>query len=216
MMLHLLHGPAINSSRNKLWQLRSKFLADNVTVFEKGQDLGVILTCLSSQSIFDGERLVILENPPEDFTNYPLAYATYSLVLWFDHEVSEKKPVFEWLKKSKGQMLFFPEGKEVSVFPFLDYLVMGDKKAFLEIEKLKKAGFDIHYLITMTFYLLRNLIATPKNAPQFVKDKLEKQRKSFTQNKVINLYRNVLEIDFKLKSGLMEKDHAEFSLVNLF
>ena len=119
-------------------------------------------------------------------------------------------------KNRNGQILFFPESKEVSVFPFLDYLVSRDKKAFLEIEKLKMAGFDIHYFITMVFYLLRNLVATPKNAKSFIKEKLIRQRKNFTQGKITNLYNDILEIDFKIKSGLLEKSQAEFSLVNKF
>lgn len=216
MKLHLLHGSAINISRSKLLQLKGQFSQDNVMVFEKGQDLETILTNLTSQSLFDGERLIIAENPPEDFTDYSLLPIPYTLIFWFDHQVSEKKPILDWVRKSKGQILFFPEQREVSVFPFLDYLAKRDKKAFLEIEKLKKGGFDIHYLITMVFYLLRNLTAAPKNAPLFVKQKLERQRKNFSNEKITDLYKDILEIDFKIKSGLLENSQAEFLLVNLF
>ena len=89
-------------------------------------------------------------------------------------------------------------------------------KAFLEIKKLKMAGFDIYYIMTMVFYLLRNLVASPKNAPDFVKQKLMRQRKNFNLERLIFLYKEVLQIDFKLKSGLIEVEQAEFSLVNLF
>ncbi|MBI2338144.1 hypothetical protein HYU95_03075 [Candidatus Daviesbacteria bacterium] len=68
----------------------------------------------------------------------------------------------------------------------------------------------------MSFYLLRNLAVTSKKAPQFVKDKLQRQRKNFSLEKVISLYKEVLEIDFKIKSGLLEKPQAEFLLVNKF
>lgn len=191
--------------------MRSKFPPDNVMVFEKGEDISIILTNLQSQSLFDRERLVILENPLEDLTFD--SSDSLTLILWFDHEIAEKKPVFEWVKKSKGEILFFPASKETSIFPLLDYLAAGDKKAFLEIEKSK---FDIHYIITMVFYLLRNLTATPKNAPLFVRQKLERQRKNFSLDKLKKLYQDILEIDFKLKSGLLEKDQAQFLLVNLF
>lgn len=132
-----------------------------------------------------------------------------SLILWFDYEVDTKKwPRFE--------PLFFPEAKEVSVFPFLDFLVAKDQKAFLEMEKLKTAGFDIHYCLTMVFYLLRNLIVTPKNAPDFVKKKLIRQRAEFDREKITRLYKDILEIDFKMKSGFLEKPQAEFLLINRF
>lgn len=209
MMQLLLHGPAIKASRIKLQELRKKFKQDSVVVYEEGTDLQTIKTALSSQSLFAGEQLIILENPPEDFFTCNLSSVTCNLALWFDHEVDIKKwPGFE--------VLFFPEAKEVSVFPFLDLLAGKDVKAFLELQKLKNAGFDIYYILTMVFYLLRSLAVTPKNAPDFVKRKLEKQRINFSNQKIKELYKEMLEIDFKIKSGLLEKPQAEFLLINKF
>lgn len=216
MKLLLLHGNAKIASRKKLIELKQKFDQNSVVVFEEGTDLQTILGSISTPSLFSDERLIILENPPEDFLNYTLNPVPYTLILWFDHEVNSKKPILGFVKKEKGEILFFPEGKEISVFPFLDLLATKDKKAFLELKKLKDAGFDIQYFITMVFYLLRNLAMTPKNAPLFVKQKLERQRKNFDLEKIKNLYKEVLEIDFKIKSGLLEKDQAEFLLVNKF
>lgn len=218
MTLLLLHGSATNASRKRLQELKKKFDPDNIVVFEEGTDLQIIKGSLLTSPIFSDQQLIILENPPEgltDYTLYPAPYVSaesgkassaYTLILWFDHEVDAKKwPGFE--------PLFFPEAKEISVFPFLDYLASKDKRALLEIEKLKQAGFDIHYCLTMVFYLLRNLIATPKNAPDFVKRKLIKQRAEFDREKITRLYKDILEIDFKIKSGLLEKPQAEFLLV---
>lgn len=205
----LLHGPAIEASRRKLWEERKKFDPDNVVVFEEGTDLQVIKASLMTSPLFSDQQLIILENPPEGFLNYTLYPKPYTLILWFDHEIDIKKwPGFEYL--------FFPESKEISVFPFLDFLAGKDKKAFLEAEKLKKANFDVHYFITMVFYLLRNLVVTPANAPDFVKKKLIRQRAGFSEEKITGLYRDILEIDFKIKSGLLEKDQAEFLLINKF
>ncbi len=212
----LLHGTAKVASRNKLLSVKEKFDQNNIVVFEEGSDLQTMLGSLATASLFSEERLIILENPPEDFTFDSLTLNdSLTLILWFDHEVSAKKPITEWAKKN-GQIFFFPEAKEVSVFPFLDCLATKDKKAFLELNKLKNAGFDIQYFITMVFYLLRNLLVTPKNAPQFVKDKLQRQRKNFDKEKITNLYKEIIEIDFKIKSGLLEKSQAEFLLVNKF
>lgn len=209
MTLLLLHGSAKAASRKKLIELKQKFDQNNVVVFEEGTGVQTILGSLSTAPLFSEQRLIVLENPPEDFSNYTLYHIPYTLILWFDHQVDTKKwPGFEYL--------FFPEAKEVSVFPFLDCLAEGSNKAFLEIAKLKNAGFDIQYFLTMVFYLLRNLAVTPKNAPQFVKDKLQRQRRNFSLEKVTKLYKEILEIDFKIKSGLLEKDQAEFLLINKF
>lgn len=217
MKLVLLHGSAINASRIKLQELKNKNHPDNVLVFAKGESVETVLINLQSVSLFEGERLIAWENPPEDLS-FDLSRVTsqLSFVLWFDHEISEKKPVMQWFKQNNGQILYFPEAKEPSVFPFLDLLAAKDKKAFLELTKLKSVGFDTYYFITMVFYLLRNLAVTPKNAPQFVRDKLQRQRRDFDREQIIKLYKTVLEIDFKIKSGLLEKEQADFILVNMF
>lgn len=212
--LLLLHGPAVNNSRVKLSALRQKFDTNNVIIFDEGAKIDEILGNLNTFSLFPEEKIFILENPSEDFINYPQISNT--IILWFDHTVTEKKPIMEWVKNVKGEVLFFPESKEISVFPLLDYLANKDQKAFLEIQKLKNGGFDIFYFLTMTFYLLRNLVFTPKNAPTFVRQKLDKQRSNFDLEKIKRLYKEILEIDFKLKSGLLEQKQAEFLLVNKF
>lgn len=211
----LLHGAAIKQSRIKLQELKSKFHPDNVVVFDKGEDVENILVSLNSESLFGGERLIILENPSENLVlNSELLTQHSSFIIWFDHDIS-KKPIFEWFEKN-GQVIFFPDAKERTIFPFLDMLASGESKAFLELEKLKEGGLETQYFITMVFYLLRNLAVTPKNAPSFVKQKLQKQRKNFDMEKVQKIYKNILEIDFKIKSGLLETNQAEFMLINQF
>ncbi len=215
MKLLLLHGPAISVSRTKLVSFKKDFDSSDIVTYEEGSNMGEVGGSLATLPLLSNERLIILENPPEDFANYQLPTANCQLILWFDHELTEKKPIMEWVKKN-GQVLFFPEGKEISICPFLYYLGNKDKKALLELDKLKKAGYDHQYFITMIFYLLRNLIATPKAAKEFVKKKNEKMRANFKAGELINLYQSVLEIDFKIKSGLLETNQAEFLLINKF
>lgn len=203
----LLYGPAKTSSRKKLSDIKSGFDLHNTTVFEKGADPKDILENLVTISMFVGDRLVVLENPNEEFlTNPVLNNSQAALVVWFDKELKKLPP--NW------QILFFPEAKEVSIFPLLDLLAAGKKEAFLELRKLK--NLDTQYLITMIFYLLRSLVATPKNAPSFVRNKLAKQRARFKEGELAALYRFVLEVDFKIKSGLLENDQADFLLINRF
>lgn len=217
MKLHLLHGPARVASRSKLLDLKQKFDPNNVVVFEDSVNNQEISASLATLPMFADERVIILENPDENFVFDSSPVTNYSsLILWFDHELSDKNSILKWAKDSQGEIAFFPESKEISVFPFLDLLAAGNMKAFLEMKKLKDAGYDIFYFNTMVIYLLRNLINTPKNAPYFVLDKLKRQRTRLNQKKVTNLYKDILEIDFKLKSGLIELQQAEFFLVNKF
>ena len=98
----------------------------------------------------------------------------------------------------------------------MDKLAFGDKDAFLELKRLKSAGYDSQYIITMILYLLRSLTAPPIKAPAFVMDKLKKQRVNFSQERFVNLYRSVLEVDFKIKKGLLELKQADFIVVSKF
>lgn len=217
MKLLLLHGSARIASRYKLLEIKQKFDQNNVVVFEEGADILDIKNNLSATSFFLQERLVILENPEEGFQSSAFSLqSNITLIIWFDKALPEKNKLLNFVKDAGGQVLFFPEGREVSVFLFLDLLANKDSRAFLELAKLKNANFEIQYFITMVFYLLRNLVATPKNAPPFVREKLERQRKNFNLEKIKNLYKNILEIDFKIKSGLLDVTQAEFLLVGRF
>lgn len=224
MKLLLLHGAGIISSRKRLIDVKDKFDQNSVLVYGEGSDIENIKDNLAATSLFSNDRLVILENPSEDFALDSSLITNYlTLIFWFDHEISDKKPIISWVKEFKGQILYFPESKEISVFPFLDYLADGNKKAFLELRNLKNTvlpvgrhPFDVFYFITMVFYLLRSLVAIPKNAPQFVRNKLLKQRTRFEKGDLKNLYKDILGIEFKIKSGLLEKDQAEFLIVNKF
>lgn len=214
MKLLLLHGSGISSSRKKLLELKQKFDPGSVITFDPSaqwpaQDPGQIMASLQTMSMFGEERLVIIENPSVDLVLdlSPLT-SHLSLILWFDHEIDPKK-------YPKAEVLFFPEGREISVFPFLDLLANKNPEAFLEMDKLKKA-YDSQYVITMVFYLLRSLVYLPAKSSEWVKKKAARQRANFTDEDIKNLYKFILEVDFKVKSGLMEPSQAEFLLVHRF
>ena len=184
MKLLLLHGPGITSSRKKLISIKKKFTENNVVSFEKGVSLSDVLASLQTISMFEEERLIIWENPSEEFVSDSLLithYSSLTLIFWYDHELKKLPDGKEW------EIFYFPEAKEISVFPFLDLLATKNSKAYLELDNLKKSGMDAQYIITMVFYLLRSLSVIPKNAPEFVKKKLVKQRENFSSDTVKDL-----------------------------
>ncbi|MBI2600630.1 hypothetical protein HYW42_01640 [Candidatus Daviesbacteria bacterium] len=209
----LLHGSAINTSRKKLSEIRQKF--EDITTFGKNTSFQELVGSLMTVPLLSEQRLIILENPPEDFEFGDIGTQTF-LAIWFDHEVSEKKKIIIWAKQN-AHVFYFPPEKEITIFPFLDLLANKDKKAFVQIEKLKESkDFDSFYFLTMSFYLLRNLTTDSKAMPVFVKQKLEKQRKNFSKKEIKKIYKQILEIEYKLKNGLMEQDQAEFLLIYSF
>ena len=206
----LLHGAGLASSRNKLTSLKEGFEANNVVVFESTSNVTDVLGEISTLPLITEERLIIWENPPKDI-NFPKAEnPNLTLIYWFDVEIDTKN-------YSNAQIFFFPEEKEASVFPLLDLLGNRNRSAFLELEKRNRTSpNDTQYILTMVFYLLRSLVMTPKKASDFVKRKNETMRKNFSKEEVINLYKKVLEIDFKIKQGLLDIPQAEFTLVSQF
>ena len=75
-MIILLHGPAITSSRKKLLEIKKKFDENSVVVFDPSASSGQVMANLQTVSIFEGERLIIWENPPDEvvkeFSSYTL------------------------------------------------------------------------------------------------------------------------------------------------
>lgn len=215
MKLHLLHGPGKVTSRNKLLELKSKFTGE-VVVFEKGEDINKVMDSIATLPLLTTSRMIIWENPAEDIKLDVKKLADdLTLVLWFDHEVSQNKQLLKSVKEGDGTILLFPEQKEVSVFPFLDELGSRNKQAFLKLDKLKDDQKDTQYLITMVFYLLRSL-ANPPTTPPFVAQKVKKQQANFTDQELVDLYKFVIKTDFKIKKGLLDPDQAEFLIVNKF
>lgn len=211
MKVLVLHGSGINSSRSKLLEIKQKFDPNNIVTFDPSASSGQVMAALQTMPMFGEEHLIIVENPPDDLLlNFPLHTSHLPLlILWFDHEIDPKK--------FKGaEILFFPEAKETSVFPFLDKLAEKNPNAFIDLEKLKKSGLDTQYFITMIFYLLRSLIYQPKNMHPFARQKAQKQSKNFSRDEIISLYKYILDLDFKIKNGLMEPEHGEFLLINRF
>lgn len=211
MNLHLLHGAGLTNSRKKLIDLKMKFDPNNVVVFDNGAKVEDVLGELVTIPLLEEDKLIIWENPSEGFVPDSLLIALNStLILWFDHEIDPKD-------YPNAKIFFFSEEKEASIFPFLDYLGARDKNAYLELEKRNKTSpNDTQYILTMVFYLLRNLVVTPKKAVDFIRSKNARMRSKFSPQELVSLYKSILEIDFKIKNGLLEIPQAEFSLVNLF
>lgn len=217
MKVLLLHGPGEVGSRKKLIEIKEKFDPGSILTYESGVSEKEIFDNFSQISLFGGSRLTVLEDPPETLTLENVkALDDMTLVIWSSKELGQKTQLYKSLANFSPQILFFPEGKEISVFPFLDNLAEGKKEAFLEAKKLVEAGFEFHYLITMVFYLLRTMIAVPKNAPIFVQKKVSRQRQRFPMERITEIYEFLLELNCKVNGGVVESSQAQFLMINKF
>ncbi len=217
MKLLLLHGPGIINSRKQLNIIKQQFEQDAISIWEDKFNVQDLASDLLTPSLFITKRLVVIENPQADIDLEQLPNVEeLTLVFWFEKELTPKSKIIAFFKSHQGEIKYFPEKQESSIFPFLDSLGNRDKTAFIELAKLKKQNIEFQYLITMVYYLLRNLINIPVNSPPFVRKKLESQKRNFSDLELVDLYRFILQIDFKFKSGLIDKDQSEYAMVKQF
>jgi DNA polymerase III delta subunit len=206
MNLILIHGNAPVAILNAIATIKKNF--DPTAIVEvngKNANFDQVVINLSTPQFFSEKRLVVLENFEEavDLQKLP-SEEELTIVL----KVAKALPANSKLLKSalalKAKVQNFSEKDEVSVFPFLDSLAEKNKKSFVQLEELLDK-YGSQYVLTMIFFMLRRFIQTPKNLPSFVLQKMEKQKKNFTMEKIKQLYKEGLETDFKIKSGLAEE-----------
>lgn len=202
MKLYIFHGVGARALSQKISSLKTDF--DPLTITElnsKEIDWSEAKIMLASQSLFQSKRLVILE----DFTEAQVSEISDDPGLSVILKFSKTLPASSQLLKTPGaSVINFTENSEQSVFPFLDKLAEKNPQALVELDSLYQE-YGAQYLLTMMAYLLRRMVQTPKNLPPFVMKKLSKQKQFFPIERLVKLYRAVLETDFKIKSGLMEE-----------
>lgn len=206
MKVLLLHGVGIEALFKKLDQLKSEF--QNLEIRQligKETNLKNLQVEVSSGLLFSDQRLIIIESPDPtwDISEFK-ADEGVCLVFYAVKTIQERSNLVSSIKRLNGQILNFGERDEISIFPFLDLLVEQNPKVLEEFKKFYDQ-YGGQYILTMIYYQLRKLISPGKNLPPFVLKKIHKQRELFTEVKIKQLYKECLEYDFKLKSGLIDE-----------
>lgn len=215
-MIKILHGQDTVKSRQELEKI--KVWAKNLECITlNGQKLTLtdFKQALESKSLFANDRLVILENflsakkskEKEQIIDYLCdEKVLVSLVFWEDEEIS------------KSTLRLFPQA-ELSIFKldpflfrFLDVLAPDNAeiliKLFRQCVVLEEVNF-IFYMLVRQFRLLLFLktggntgLDEVDRLAEWQKSKLIKQAQLFDQDKLLQIYRQLLEIDYREKTGL--------------
>lgn len=217
MKITLLCGAGINSLLNKLSEIKGRYSTLEILELEgRDLDLNRLTLEVGSGGLFSKRRLLIIRNLDAKINFESIAQdENLHLVLIFNKTFNSESGILKWVKGRGGEIFAFNEGDERSIFPFLDLLAMKDLRALVEFESLYQK-FGGQYLLTMVFYLLRKYILPAKKMPDWVVKKQVSQRASFTPERINNLYRECLEADFKIKSGLMDEKIGLTLLLNKF
>lgn len=214
MNLIILHGNGIVSLSQKLSQIKKDFDPQSIQILS-GKDLEFekAVIWLSTPQLFSEKRLIVLEDfETVDLEKLPEEEGL-TIVLKIPKSLAVNSVILKSAIKLKGQIFQFNEKDEKIIFPFLDNLAEKNLKALGEVDKLI-SEYGGQYILTMLFYLFRRLILKPKKLPDFVLKKIERQQRNFDTEQIKYFYKQSLETDFKIKSGLVQEKLGITLLVN--
>lgn len=201
----LLIGPGESGKRAYLQKLKKELDSNQVSLIDlKSQSLKDLENSLISQSLFDnGKRLVVVENLPKNFDLDSLHSDDDNLALVFV-VTGESAALFKAAKQLKYQILEFAGEKELTAFAYLDALLEGKVESLTELSKLLET-FGGLYVISMIYYgLRRNFLPLP--APQFVQNKIRRQKSRFKLEDWTKLYFQTLTAESQIKTGLGQEN----------
>lgn len=202
MKLVLIHGNFQPGVLKKVAEVKTGF--DPLAITESFEDDPGFN--FSSPSLFSDKRLVILENPDIKMLEESLSQSNPNLTVLvkFSKALEKSSTILKKVIEAKGEVFSFEETSQTSIFPFLDMLGSLNMRAYAEFEK-NYTEFGGQYILSMLAYFLRRMVQKPKTASDFMRQKIEAQKKNFSLEKITRLYKEVIETDFKIKQGLIEE-----------
>lgn len=206
MKIILLSGPGEIGKRNEILKLKKQFSPDCVITCDlQEKSLEDLKIALSSNLLFaTGPRLLVVENVTDQINLQTLAVSDPDLTLLLKADsLKSDSSLLTSAKKLRAKIFLFEGEKELSAFPFLDYLIEKRKQAFLELEKLLKE-YGSMYVLVMIYYLLRrNILPLPQN--EFARRKIQAQKQKYQLSDFENFYKLALILEFSIKSGALEE-----------
>lgn len=213
----LIYGEEIVKSRQQLDLIKSQHQgAEILNLDGKRINLSEIKQALESQSLLSSSRLVILENlsgnkKSAEILDYLKTYEFQTdLVIWEGKEVNK---TFLKLLPQTQILVFKPE---TILFRLMEAIRPKNTEEMLRLfEKcLKREAVEIifHMLVRQTRMLMMIMDQVTPEAEELArlapwqKERLVRQAKFFTQEKLVDLYHQLLEIDYQQKTGLASFD----------
>ena len=214
-MITLLHGDNIQASRNALVELKEKHKGKEIRELNgRDMDETKLIQALQSSSLFGGDTLVVVENlftalggRKSKRLDGVLAMLKESgqamdVIIWEGREVG--KAVISGLGSTARPQLF---AIPTIIFKFLDGLRPSDTTGMLNLFSQAVALDAAELLHTMLVRRIRELIMladhiTPPGMQPWQIGRLTSQVKSFTIEKLLALYKKLLDIEVGIKSGV--------------
>lgn len=213
-MISIIHGDDTVASRNKLREM-IEYAGDREVVYLDGLKLdlnSLILACEASSMLFS-QKLVVIEGlfsrmrskSKDEIITYLNGIKLTPDVILYESKKIEKQTIKKNFPKAEEYAYSYP----VNLFKFLDSLGVERGAAVVQsFHNLLKIT-EGELVFAMIMRLWRNLIIIrdkknlePAGLAGWQIGKLRRQSGSFTQAGLIANYRQLLSIDYRIKSGL--------------
>ncbi len=219
-MIILLHGNYSELSRKEFIRLKEEAKAKDIRVLDgRTIDAASLTQAIESNSMFGGDTIVFIENLfgklgrkiklIESLTAI-INGSSADIVLWEDKEVGAT--VLKNLPKAKITLFKIPTG----IFQLLDGIVPDSSIRTLPPEPPE-------LIFSMIVKRIRQLIqlhdgVVPAGLQGWQASRLTRQAKLFTMNKLLTMYKKLLDMEYSFKNGsspFTTSQHIEQFLLDL-
>lgn len=211
--LTLIHGDDIAKSREAL--LQEKSVHENsefITLAGNTMTMTDLVLSCETTSLFTQNKCIVIENllkGGKGANKQILEYiksdkCIYPIIIWEDRKLEANS-----LRRSFPGARVIVCNYPASLFTFLDSLGISTPQQLLSLFQQVLAEKDAMLVLTMLFRQIRLLIIA-KDSPRLLNEigvapwqggKLASQAGIWDQNKLIDSYRQLIAIDYRIKSG---------------
>ncbi len=212
-MITLLHGDNIEASRNELTAIIASVNDKEIRRLDgKHLDENGLIQAMESNSMFGSTVYVVIENlfTPlgrktkriKEFTKIlDASMQTTDSLCWEPKELS-KEVLSCFQSKIVNKIFSIPK----TIFIFLDGLKMNNTKILLTLADDLFITTTPELVWSMMINRMRQMIqiqsgVTPSKLQSWQVSRLTNQARSFTMDKILKSYKNMLEMEYSLKSG---------------
>ena len=209
-MITLIHGDDIETSRNELTRLKDQAKTKEIRVLDgRSIDESSLTQALQSSSMFGEDTAIFIENlfgklgrkiKLIETLAKILMNSTADVVIWENKEVSPS--VVKSIPKANVKLYKLPS----IIFQFLDGISPRSASRLLPLYESLVETEAQEIVFSMLVRRIRQLIqvsngVTPEGMQGWQVSRLTRQAKSFTIDKLLSMYKKLLDIESSIKTG---------------
>lgn len=209
-MITLIHGNYSEASRKEFIRLKEEAKNKEIRTLDgRTIDSASLTQALESHSLFGGDTIIFIENlfgklgrklKLIESLAAIINKSTVDIVLWEDKEVGGT--VLKNLPKAKIMLFKIPS----IIFQLLDGISPDGAKLALPLYSKLSQTEPAELIFSMIVRRIRQLIqlkdnVIPEGLAGWQASRLTRQAKLFTMERLISMYKNLLEMEFSVKNG---------------